>query len=107
MSGISFSIFSLDLGLGNGWHRNQFRAAPGILEGMGGVFRRKSPHHQRQLPVGRHLDRSPINPLHVLGGTNTAVIYLHNKFGVFHGLLQFPFLRGEIQLTSQRTLRLC
>jgi hypothetical protein len=67
------------------------------LKGLGGVFCRESPHHQRQLPVGRHLDRSPINPLHVLGGTNTAVIYLHNEFGVFHGLSVFPFLLQEIQ----------
>jgi hypothetical protein len=65
-------------------HGHYFRIAPGILDGFRGVFSRKSAHDQCPYALGRHLDRSPINPLHILRGTDTATVHSHNKFDVFH-----------------------
>jgi hypothetical protein len=51
------------------------------------IFGCESSHGQRQLPVARRLNGSPINPLHILGGTITATVYFYDKFGVFHDFL--------------------
>jgi hypothetical protein len=48
--------------------------------GFDGILGCEPSHKQCQLAVKCHLDGSPINPLHVLGGMGTATIYFHNKF---------------------------
>jgi hypothetical protein len=57
------------------------------LYGFDSIFGRESSHGQRQLPIACRLNRSPINPLHVLGGTITTTVYFYDKFGVFHDFL--------------------
>jgi hypothetical protein len=54
------------------------------LDGFDGIVGCEPSDKQCQLAIKCHLDGSPINPLHVLGGMGTATIYFHNKFSVFH-----------------------
>jgi hypothetical protein len=51
---------------------------------LDGIFGDELPHHQRQLPVGRQVDGSRINPLHVLGGVGVTAVNLHDELGVRH-----------------------
>ena len=56
------------------------------MYGFDSIFGRESSHGQRQLPIARRLNGSPINPLYVLGGT-PATVNLYDKLDVFHDLL--------------------
>jgi hypothetical protein len=71
--------------LGAPLHRHQFRNTLRILDGFCSVFGRESSHPQRQLAAGRHLDGSPIDPLHEGRGPSGAVAHSYNKSNGFHG----------------------
>jgi hypothetical protein len=60
---------------------------PGVLYGFDSIFGCESSHCQRQFPIACRLNGSPINPLHVLGGTITTTVYFYDKLGVFHDFL--------------------
>jgi hypothetical protein len=80
--------------LGRNLYGHQLWDAAGVLDGFGGVFGREFSHQQSLLTVGRHLDRSPVNTLHVFGNSATTV-HFHNKFGVLHGA---PYCLFEITI---------
>jgi hypothetical protein len=54
------------------------------LNGFDRIFSGESPHEQRQLTIGRHPDRTPINPLHILRDANTTTIDSYQKLDDFH-----------------------
>jgi hypothetical protein len=73
----------------------QLRDALRSLDGFDGVFRRKSSHNQCQLAVGCQLDGSPIYPLHIRRGAISTPAQFHDKLGVVHSVLLFPFYAEE------------
>ena len=63
-----------------------------MLDGFNCIFGGESAHNQCQLTVGRCLDRSPINPLHILGITSAAAVHFDNKLLVDHLSVSFSLL---------------
>lgn len=63
-----------------------------MLDGFNCIFGGESAHNQCQLTVGRCLDRSPINPLHILGITSAAAVHFDNKLLVDHLSVSFSIV---------------
>jgi hypothetical protein len=53
------------------------------LQRFSGIFGGQSAHGKRELTVGRHLERRPVNLLNIRRGTS-AMIHPYNKFEIDH-----------------------
>lgn len=88
--------------------RHQLWIAAGILDGFDRIFRSEPAHRKRQLAIGRGLDGSPVNTLHIFGSACAAAVYSHKKLRVGHVFLsglRTKLVKAEAAFDSCQLLR--